>query len=68
MLLCDSLTSLQDRDLSTLQSRDLLLSSSSLGVCPLEDLLEGLEVEGGLEAEAWLEQRRAAGGAGSWPS
>jgi len=60
MLLCDSLTSLQDRDLSTLQSRDLLLSSSSLGVCPLEDLLEGSEVEGGLEAEAWLEQRRAS--------
>ena len=59
MLLCDSIMSLPAQDLSTLQPRDIL-SSSSLGLSPL-DLLEGCELEdGGLEAEAWLERRRAS--------
>jgi len=54
MLLCDSIMSLPAQDLSTLQPRDVL-SSSSLGLSPF-DLLE----DGGLEAEAWLERRRAS--------
>jgi len=59
MLLCDSIMSLPAQDLSTLQPRDIL-SSSSLGLSPF-DLLEGSELEdGGLEAEAWLERRRAS--------
>jgi len=59
MLLCDSIMSLPAQDLSTLQPRDIL-SSSSPGLSPL-DLLEGSELEdGGLEAEAWLECRRAS--------
>ena len=54
MLLCDSIVSLPAQDLSTMQPRDIL-SSSSLGLSPF-DLLE----DGGLEAEAWLERRRAS--------